>query len=127
MPKLGTKIQVFDIRRTLIRFSTMKFQVILQWPAHSVDDYDEMVGVEELLIAKLTAESEVDGHDFGGGGTNIFVATDDPRRAFEEIKSILSGHSSWPDARIAYRHMDGTAYHALWPEGATTFNARNPT
>ena len=36
-----------------------------------------MVGVEELLIAKLTAQSEVDGHDFGGGGTNIFEATDE--------------------------------------------------
>jgi hypothetical protein len=56
----------------------MRFQVVLRWPAHSFDDYDEMLGVEELLIAELTAESEVDGHDFGGRGTNIFVATDDP-------------------------------------------------
>lgn len=56
----------------------MRFQVVLRWPAHSLDDYDETLGVEELLIAKLTAESEVDGHDFGGGGTNIFVATNDP-------------------------------------------------
>jgi hypothetical protein len=108
---------------TLISFSTMRFQIVLQWPIHSSDDYDEMIGVEELLIAKLTAQSEVDGHDFGADETNIFVLTDDPRRAFEEIKSILSGHRLWPIAIIAYRHMDGTDYHVLWPQG-TTFNAR---
>ncbi len=82
-----------------------------------------MVGVEELLIAKLTAQSEIDGHDFGGGGTNIFVDTDDPRRAFEEIKSILSEHSLWSDARIAYRHVDGTEYHVLWPQGPHHFQS----
>ena len=115
---------MIGIGRTLLRFSTMRFQVVLQWPAHSLDDYAEMVGgVEELLIAKLSAQNEVDGHDFGVGETNIFVLTDDPRRAFEEIKSILSGHSLWPGALIAYRHMDGTEYHVLWPHGTTTFNA----
>jgi hypothetical protein len=63
-----------------------------------LDDYDEMLGVEELLIAKLTAESEVDGHDFGGGGTNIFVATDDPKSTELSVypsqreKQILSCH-----------------------------------
>jgi hypothetical protein len=100
----------------------MKCQLVLQWPAHSSGDYDEMIGVEELLIAKLAAQNEVDGHDFGVGEANIFLLTDDPRRAFEEIKSILSGHSLWPDARIAYRHMDGTEYHVLWPRGAKAFN-----
>ena len=70
----------------------MRFQVILQWPAHSLDDYAEMVGgVEELLIAKLSAQNEVDGHDFGVGATNIFVLTDDPRRAFEEISGASLG------------------------------------
>jgi hypothetical protein len=102
----------------------MRFQVVLQWPAHSSEDYDEMVGVEELLIAKLTAQSEVDGHDFGVGETNIFVATDDPRRAFEEIKGILFEHSLWPDVVIAFRHMDGTEYHVLWPQGTKNFNVR---
>jgi PAS domain-containing protein len=100
----------------------MRYQVVLQWPASSLNDYDGMVDVENLLIEKLTEQSEVDGHDFGSTQTNIFVHTDDPRRAFEEIRTILSGHRLWWDARIAYRQIDGTEYTVLWPQGATTFN-----
>jgi hypothetical protein len=109
---------------TLVGSSPMRFEVVLQWPAHSLNRYDEMVSVEELLIAKLTKQSKVDGHDFGTGETNIFVHTDDPRRAFTEIKSILSGHRLWPDAVIAYRQMDGTEYSVLWPQGTKAFNVR---
>jgi hypothetical protein len=72
----------------------MRFQAVLQWPAHSFNDYDEMVAVEDLLIAKLSEQSEVDGHDFGTGETNIFVQTDDPRRAFEEIRFASIGGRS---------------------------------
>jgi hypothetical protein len=93
----------------------MRFEVVLQWPAHSLNRYDEMVSVEELLIAKLTKQSKVDGQDFGTGETNIFVHTDDPRRAFTEIKSILSGHRLWPDAVIAYRQ---------WMELNTAYSGR---
>jgi hypothetical protein len=50
----------------------MKFQVVLQWPASSVNDYDGIVAVEDLLIEKLTEQSEVDGHDFGSDQANIF-------------------------------------------------------
>jgi hypothetical protein len=102
----------------------MKFQVVLQWPAHSLCDFDELVAVEDLLIAKLTEQSEVDGHDFGSGETNIFVHTNDPRIAFEEIRTILSGHKPWPDAVIAYRQTNGSDYTVLWPHGTTTFNVR---
>jgi hypothetical protein len=109
---------------SLLFSSTMKFQVVLQWRASDMADYDGMVEIEELLIEKLTDQFEVDGHDFGSDEANIFVRTDDTRRAFEEIKTILSGHELWPDVRIAYRQVDGTAYCMLWPPGATAFNVR---
>ncbi len=102
----------------------MRFQVVLQWPAHSLSDFDEMVAVEDLLIAKLTEQSKVDGHDFGTGEMNIFIHANDPHRAFEEIQTILSGHKLWPDAVVAYRQIDGSEYTVLWPEGTTTFNVR---
>ena len=102
----------------------MKFQVVLQWPASSMNDYDGIVAVEDLLIEKLTEGSEVDGHDFGSDKANIFVHTNDPHRAFEEIRAILKGHRLWPDVRIACRQIDGTEYSLLWPPGATTFNVR---
>jgi hypothetical protein len=60
----------------------MKFRVVLQWPASSVADFDGMVEIEELLVERLGAQSEVDGHDFGAEGTNIFVYTADSHRTF---------------------------------------------
>ena len=102
----------------------MRFQVNLQWPAQSLLGFDEMVAVEDLLIAKLSKQSEVGGHDFGSNETNIFIHTDDPRRAFEEIQIILSAHTMWPSAVVAYRQMDGSEYTVLWPHGSTTFDVR---
>lgn len=97
------------------------FQVVLQWPTW---DFDEMVEVENLLMAKLTKHSEVDGHDLGSGEANIFVRTSDPHQAFEEIRNILSCHRPWPEVVVAYRQADGTEYCVLWPMGITTFNVR---
>jgi hypothetical protein len=106
----------------LVGFSSMKFQMVLQWPASSMNDYDEMVGLEDLLIEGLSKRCKVDGHVFGSNEVNIFIHTGDPRRAFEEIRTILSGQRLWSDTRIAYRQIDGNKYMVIWPEGATTFN-----
>jgi|HubBroStandDraft_6_1064221.scaffolds.fasta_scaffold153102_4 hypothetical protein len=106
----------------LIGFLPLKFQLVLQWPVSSMNDYNEMVNVEDLLIERFTKRCEVDGHDFGSNEANIFVNTNDPRRTFEEIRTILSGHKLWPDTRIAFRQIDGNEYTVIWPEGATTFN-----
>jgi len=100
----------------------MRYQVVLQWPASTLNGYDAMVEVEDLLIEKLSKQSKVDGHDFGSNETNIFVHTDDPFGTLEEIRTILSGHSLWLHARIAYRQTDGAEYCVLWPQGTTTFN-----
>jgi hypothetical protein len=87
-----------------------------------MNDYDEMIEVEDQLIERLTKRSKVDGHDFGSNETNIFVHISDPRRAFEEIRTILAGHRLWSDSRIACRQIDGNEYTVIWPEGGTRFN-----
>jgi hypothetical protein len=87
-----------------------------------MNDYDEMVSIEDLLIERLSKRCKVDGHDFGSNETNIFVHASDPHGAFEEIRTILSGHRLWPDTRIAYRPINEDEYTIIWPEGATTFN-----
>jgi hypothetical protein len=100
----------------------MKNQVVIRWLASSLTDYDEMVGIEDLLIDKLSSQSEVDGHDFGSGETNIFLYMTDPFKTLEDLRSILSEHKAWQVARIAYRKMDETKYRMLWPPGDKPFH-----
>jgi hypothetical protein len=102
----------------------MIFQVVMRWPAHSTSDFDEMVAVEDLLIAKLSEKNKLDGHDFRTTEANIFVRTVDAHGAFQEIQTILSGHRLWPKAVIAYRRIDGNEYTVVWPPGPMTSNGR---
>jgi hypothetical protein len=99
----------------------MRFQLVLQWRASSLSDFDEIVNIEDLLIAKLKGQSEVDGHDFGSGEANSFIYTDDPHRTLNQIRSILADHQFWPSTVIAFRETQGTDYTFLWPEGTTEF------
>jgi hypothetical protein len=99
----------------------MKYQLVLQWPARSIQDYDALVEIENALIAHLSGGSKVDGHDFGSGEMNIFVMTDRPQTAFDEVKAILGSRELWPDVRAAYREITGDDYTILWPKDLTEF------
>lgn len=102
----------------------MKFQLVLQFPASSLKNFDQLIQMEDLLIEKLGSHSEVDGHDFGAEEANIFIYTDEPQRTFEATRAILSKHTSLLHARIAYRKVDGDDYIVLWPKGETKFAVR---
>jgi hypothetical protein len=99
----------------------MKYQLVLQWPASSIKDYDAMIEVEDALIEKLSESHEVDGHDAGSGEVNIFIRTEDPKRAFNEAKVILGTRDYWVGARVAYREVAGSEYTILWPKDLTEF------
>jgi hypothetical protein len=104
--------------------TVMKYIFVLQWPASSIDDYDSMVAIENLLISALSKNSNVDGHDIGAGETNIFIETDDPNGLYEEIKSALGSHGAWSYIRVAYRNTEGGAYMILWPKNLRDFRVR---
>ena len=102
----------------------MKYQLVLQWPATSIDDYDRLVEIEETLIAGLFDETAVDGHDSGSGEMNIFILTNSPQSAFNQIESILSSQEYWNDTRAAYREAEGGKYTVLWPKYLTEFTIK---
>ena len=81
-----------------------------------------MIEAEDVLIEHLTDEHEVDGHDFGSGEANIFVLTNDFRKAFVELKSILEAEGFWEGVRIAYREVGKDQYSVLWPQGLKDFS-----
>jgi hypothetical protein len=67
----------------------MKYQLALQFRGDSLDNFDEMVALEDELIEKLGDSADVDGHDMGSGERNIFIFTSDPARTFSEARPVL--------------------------------------
>ena len=100
----------------------MKYQLVLQWPNSSLEDFDSLICIEDQLIDQLTESHEVDGHDAGTGEMNIFIITSNFESAFEEVRTILQGDDLWADIRIGYREVDGHEYSALWPPELRTFH-----
>jgi len=45
----------------------MKYQLVLQFAAASMDDFDRLVALENSLIEELDSLATIDGHDFGLG------------------------------------------------------------
>src|SRR5437879_3308002 len=99
----------------------MSYQLVLQWPASSLQDYDAMVEIESVLSGRLSTGAEIDGHDAGSGEMNIFIHTDDPTHTFQEIRTILGSQDFWVNARVAYRELRGSRYTILWPDGMNHF------
>src|SRR5262245_66211694 len=85
----------------------MRFQLVLQWPASSIEGYVTLVEIEEVLINGLTAGSEVDGHDAGFDQVNIFIRTDYPERTFEGDRSVLAGIKIWTDVGVVCLALQG--------------------
>ncbi len=105
-------------------YRSMKYQLVIQWPASKIKDYDDLIGIEDILIKNLSDRADVDGHDAGVGEMNIFITTNDPIRAFEEVRAILGSKDFWIDARIAYRETNGQDYTIIWPKDLITFEVR---
>ncbi len=99
----------------------MKYQLVLQFTANSVGDFDRLVDLEEKLIQELAREAEVDGHDFGQSEFNIFVLTDEPVRAFEKARMCIEKQALPYDWRAAYRELTDGAYVIVWPPGIGDF------
>jgi len=84
----------------------MKYQLVLQLPASSAEDYDEMIEVEEVITGNPDNLGRVDGDDAGSGEMNIFILqfseggfrSNRPdaghRRRHARFESRLSG--DWP-------------------------------
>ena len=68
----------------------MTYQLILQFEASSMEDFDQLNTFEEKLSIELDRLATIDGHDFGSGEFNIFVLTEDPKTTFEKLMHLLT-------------------------------------
>ena len=98
--------------------SDMKYQLVLQFPGESLDDFDQLIKLEDNIAAILQQQADVDGHDFGSGEANIFILTNEPATVFERLVSLLETTSKPRLSAAAYRDFDGEDYTVLWPVGS---------
>ena len=96
----------------------MKYQLVLQFRGDSLEDFDEMIALEEELIEKLGNSADVDGHDMGSGERNIFIFTSDPARTFSETRPVLERAGTLLSVTAAYRPIRGEEYTVIWREGS---------
>jgi hypothetical protein len=95
---------------------------VLQWSTPSLaGGYDALIEIEGLLIDRLNDRVDVDGHDVGSGEMNIFILTNDPQAAFEQVRVILERRNIWSAVRVAYREISGNTFVILWPKHLTEF------
>ena len=100
----------------------VEYQLVVQFAADSLQDFDRLVALETTLVEKLSDIATVDGHDFGLGKFNIFMLTDDPAAAFTEAHEIVREETIPRDLRSAYRRMSGGKYVTLWPSSLADFS-----
>jgi hypothetical protein len=93
-----------------------KFQLVLQLPGTTQEDFDVLVGLEESIADALDGmPHEVDGHDFGSGTCNIFIDTNDPIGAFDLTKKHVD-LTAFSQLKAAYRSFEEDDYTLIWPE-----------
>ena len=93
----------------------MKYQLVLQFQAESVQEFDELVVLENLLVKNLPSHSEVDGHDFGSGEFNIFILTDQPKESFHAAEKTIQHYHLPQTLKAAYRELGQNNFVILWP------------
>ena len=78
----------------------MKYQLILQFPFSTLEDYDALVVLEESLSKHLANCADVDGHD---AGSYIIRAS----FSQERMTYIAAGESANGVAKVIYESKDG--------------------
>jgi hypothetical protein len=100
----------------------MNYQLVLQFAASSMADFDRLVSLETKLMEQLGETGVVDGHDFGLGKFNIFILTNEPPTTFTEAHRIILGEGLPHGLRCAYREASGEDYVILWPPALKEFS-----
>jgi hypothetical protein len=99
----------------------VKYQLVLQWPTSWLMGYNQLVGIEELLIKWLGELGDVDGHDIGSGEMNIFIFSDNPSAAFDRALDLLKRRRGIRKLRAGYRGLEDDEYTPIYPEGLKHF------
>jgi hypothetical protein len=100
----------------------MEYLLVLQLPSSSsLGEYDLLISLEEAIRESIGDYAIVDGHDIGSGEMNIFLFTENPKLAFEQIKRMPSVAVHILEMNVGYREINEDEYKPLYPEGLQKF------
>jgi hypothetical protein len=99
-----------------------RFQLVLQFEAEKLNDFDDLVRIEEMLRDVLGPRADVDGHDMGAGEFNIFIFTSTPEETFHRAQALLSADGRPRRFKAAYREPEAEEFVVLWPLNLSVFN-----
>jgi hypothetical protein len=99
----------------------MQYQLVIQFKANSLDDFDSLIRFEDELRSRIGDSAEVDGHDFGSGELNIFVVTDHPESTFQDVQKASASPITRQSMAVAYRKLTEQGFSILWPPNLKDF------
>ncbi len=93
----------------------MEYQLTLKFPYYDVDDYKNIIALEEKLSKKLGKSANVGGHYAGSEVMNIFVITSQPLESFVVVLEVVRGEGFLASLSVLCRAVNGDKYARLWP------------
>jgi len=100
----------------------MKYQIVLQWAAASISDYDRMIEVESMLIDNLSEDCEVDVTMLARvRRTSLFIRTMFATHS-TRLRVYWLVHLRSKVCASAYREIGENEYTALWPDDLVGFS-----
>jgi hypothetical protein len=100
----------------------MRYQLVVQFDAVSLGDFDDLTCFEEALRNGIGDSATVDGHDSGSGEFNIFILTNHPESTCQLIQQISASIHPKQRMAIAFRELTGGEFSILWPSSQKEFS-----
>ena len=93
----------------------MGYQLTLKFLYYDVDDYKNIIALEEKLIKKLDRSANVEGHYAGSEVMNIFIITSQPLESFVVVLEVVRGEGLLASLSVLCKAANGHKYARLWP------------
>ena len=97
----------------------MNYQLVIKFWRKPLPGESVLAMMASQLKSVLGDTAELDGYDVSDEEINLFVLTDDPRRAFRRVKKALETQGVDTGFSAAFRLVGGAHFTSIWPLRAT--------
>lgn len=97
----------------------MNYQLVIKFWRKPLPDESVLATMTSELKSVLGDSAKLDGHDVRDDEINLFVITDDPKRAFRRIKKVLESRGIDQGFSAGSRLVGGAHFTSIWPPRTT--------